>query len=76
MINRTETDSTLIASQGYDPETRTLALQLTTATEIIYQFSPVPPEEYEAFLASGSLGTFFVKRIKYNPAYTMTKVPA
>lgn len=63
--------SSQIHAYGYDPESRTLALQFkrkgedgTRIAGSIYEYDEVPPELYAEFCAAESKGIFFGARIK------------
>lgn len=62
MIKRTEVDSSILRSIGYDPATQTLEIEFTTHD--VRQYVKVPQEVYDKLMASSSLGMFFRSHIK------------
>lgn len=54
--------SSVIASIGYDPVTRTLEVEFCSGE--IYRYSDVPASVHRAFLASPSKGRFFSHSIR------------
>jgi hypothetical protein len=57
-MQRVSVDSSSIASIGYAPQERLLELEFRQSGEV-YQYFDVPAEEYSAFLAADSKGTYF-----------------
>jgi hypothetical protein len=55
-------DSSAIAAHGYDTESRKLRLTFKSGTT--HEYDDVPAEKYAAMTGSGSLGSFFHRRIK------------
>ncbi len=56
-------DSSLIGKVGYDAETETLAVQMCNSTDV-YTYKDVPKSVYDEFLASESIGAYYVENIK------------
>jgi 2-C-methyl-D-erythritol 2,4-cyclodiphosphate synthase len=56
-VKRQPMDSSAITSMGYDPERHELEIEFAD-TEDIYLYFDVPAEEYQAFMAAGSKGTY------------------
>jgi hypothetical protein len=56
--------SSMIASAGYDPDTRVMEIEFRSGKT--YTFSEVPPHVYENLLASDSPGRYFNQSIKNN----------
>ncbi len=56
-MRRLPVNSTTIASVGYDPATRELAIEFRH-TRDLYLYFDVPPEEYSAFMAAESKGSY------------------
>jgi len=54
--------SSAIAAFGYDPDSRTLAVQLTSGKR--YDYAAVPPETAEAFEKAESLGRAYGSLIR------------
>jgi len=61
-MERVPVTSTDIASIGYDSESRVLEVEFIKGG--LYQYSEVPPEEHEGFMAADSKGKYFHARIK------------
>ena len=57
-------NSSMIASIGYDPETKVLSVEFTKGGT--YEYAEVPPEEHEAFMNAESVGKYFLVHIKPN----------
>lgn len=55
--------STAIAQIGYDPATRTLAIQRTNSA-FVYLYKDVPPEEFRALEEAESIGKFVNQRVQ------------
>lgn len=62
-MKRTDVESSSIASIGYEPEPRKLEIEFRQSGDV-YLYSEVPVEEYEAFMAADSKGTYFNKVFK------------
>ena len=56
-MRRVSVESSSIASVGYAPQERLLELEFRQSGEV-YQYFDVPAEEYTAFLAADSKGTY------------------
>ena len=56
-MHRVPVESISIASIGYAPQERVLELEFRQSGEV-YQYFDVPGEEYTAFLAADSKGTY------------------
>lgn len=56
-MERVPVYSSCIASIGYDPKTRELEVEFLEDGEV-YRYTDVPPEEYAAFMAADSKGTY------------------
>lgn len=70
-------DSSQIATHGYDPVTKTMALQFKqkNGTTVPYHYANVSPEMYAEFEAAESKGRFFGQRLKSNAeAHPFTKM--
>lgn len=61
-MKRVPVDSTVILSAGYDPQTRTLEVQLQDGR--VYAYLDVPPVVYRDLLAAESAGRYFAWFIK------------
>src|SRR4051812_34753451 len=59
--------SSQVKAIGYDPETKTLAVQFARGTGAIYHYPDVEPETHQAFIGAESIGVFFGKHIKALP---------
>lgn len=68
-IKLQQVKSSMLAAHGYDPESRTLAVQFTNGAT--YHYADVPPEAAEAFAKAESAGGHFGKHIRGK--YTGTK---
>jgi hypothetical protein len=62
-MEREAVDSSMIRSVQYDPESKTLEVEFNKGGAV-WQYSELPPEEYGAFRAAGSLGKYFLANIK------------
>ena len=56
-MKRQPIESDVIASMGYDPVWKVLEIEFRHSHDI-YNYFEVPPEEYSAFLAADSKGTY------------------
>ncbi len=54
-MDRQAVDSSMLASIGYDPETRTLEFEFNSGS--IWQYSDVPPKEFIALMKAASHGS-------------------
>ena len=61
-MERQPVESSNLAAVGYDPETTTLEIQFKKGP--VYQYYKVPPEVYEEFMESESVGEAFSQLIK------------
>ncbi len=66
-IPMTPVTSNQVGAVGYDPATKTLAVQFARGAGAIYQYPGVDQKVYDDFMASESKGTFFGKHIKALP---------
>ena len=55
-------ESTAIEAIGYDAATQTLEVKFLSGK--VYEYAPVTPDLYQAFLAAPSKGAFFNEQIK------------
>ena len=55
--------SSLIDKIGYDPETKTLAIQMNNSSDVYY-YEDVPPSVFDSFQDAKSKGNYYVKHIK------------
>jgi hypothetical protein len=62
-MQRIPVESSSIASIGYDPRERVLELEFRQSGDV-YQYFDVPGEEYTAFLAADSKGTYVNQQLK------------
>jgi 2-C-methyl-D-erythritol 2,4-cyclodiphosphate synthase len=62
-VRRTSVDSTGISAIGYDPARQELEIEFRESGDL-YLYFGVPVEEYEAFMAEGSKGTYLNKAFK------------
>ena len=62
-MQRVPVESSSIASIGYAPQERVLELEFRQSGEV-YQYFDVPAEEYTAFLAADSKGTYVNQQLK------------
>lgn len=61
-MKRTEVESSMIHSVGYDPDKRTLEIEFNSGG--VYQYFDVPPEEYEDLMQAESHGRYFLANIR------------
>lgn len=64
--------SSQIKSHGYDPISKTLAIEYHSGDT--YHYDDVPPEKYEALSKAESVGKFFHSAIKGNHAFSKAEV--
>ena len=57
-MKRISLDSSSIASIGYEPKPRQLEIEFRQNGDV-YLYFEVPAQEYEAFMAADSKGTYF-----------------
>ena len=62
-IEMTSVESSLLDKVGYDPETKTLVIQMNNSSDR-YFYSDVPPAVYKDLMGASSKGSFYVKKIK------------
>ena len=62
-IEMTSVESSLINKVGYDPETKTLVIQMNNSSDR-YFYSDVPQATYDNLMDAPSKGSFYVKKIK------------
>ena len=55
--------SSLLDKVGYDPETKTLAIQMNNSSDVYY-YENVPQSVFDDLMAADSKGAFYVKEIK------------
>jgi len=80
-------ESDLIAKIGYDEETQTLFVEFPKSKKQtanpVYSYAPFPKERFDEFKASmrsetnpeGSIGKYFLQKIKTDKSLTVTKLP-
>lgn len=56
--------SSQVKAIGYDPATKTLAVQFTRGAGAVYHYQGVEPETHQAFIDAESIGNFFGRHIK------------
>ncbi len=66
-------DSTAIHAIGYDPDLHVLEVIFNTGR--IYQFTDVPPEQFEALRQAESKGRYFSEHIRDTYPYWSFHVP-
>lgn len=66
-------DSSAIHAIGYDPDLRVLEVIFNTGR--IYQFTDVPPEQFEALRRAESKGRYFSEHIRGVHPYWSFHVP-
>ena len=62
-MHRQQVQSSALESIGYDAATNTLELEFK-GNSGVWQYFNFKPSAYKKFRASGSLGNFFVRKIK------------
>ena len=67
-MNRVSVSSSNIVSIGYDTQNRVLEVEFKDGS--VYQYTNVPPSEYEGIMASSSHGSYLNDHIKPNYPYT------
>ena len=63
MTDLIKVDSTLLSEVGYDPDLEKLTV-IFKKTGGRYVYSGVPQETYDAMMAAGSVGGYFLKNVK------------
>lgn len=66
-IGMAEVKSSQIKQVGYDPATKTLAIQFAHGAGAHYHYPGVSEEDYQKFLKADSMGTHFGKHFKALP---------
>lgn len=61
-MKRTEVESSMIRSVGYDPDARVLEIEFNS--DQVYQYFDVPSEEYEGLMQAESHGRYFLANIR------------
>ncbi len=61
-MKRTEVESSMIHSVGYDPDARVLEIEFNSGQA--YQYFDVPSEEYEGLMQAESHGRYFLANIR------------
>ena len=75
LIERQPVKSSVVASIGYDLETKTLAVE-EVKTGDVWLYSNVPPELAVAFESAPSMGVFYHKALAHKPElYPRRKLP-
>ena len=69
-MERTPVTSTNIQSIGYDLSSQTLEVEFNSGA--VYQYTNVPPGEYEGLMGAGSKGSYLNMNIKGR--YSCTKL--
>ncbi len=72
-MQRVPVESSSIASIGYAPQQRVLELEFRQSGEV-YQYFDVPAEDYAAFLAADSKGTYLNQQFKLR-GYRYQRLP-
>ena len=60
-------ESNQVGAIGYDPGTKTLAVQFRRGARAIYHYANVERATYEAFKGAESIGTYFGQHLKALP---------
>jgi hypothetical protein len=55
-MKREPVESSMIASVGYDPETKVLEVEFNSG--MVYAYYDVPQEEYDGLMAASSKGSY------------------
>ena len=66
-MERTLVTSSNIRAAGYDPDTQTLEVEFNGGS--VYQYSGVPPNEYDGLMNAGSKGSYFHANIRNRYSY-------
>lgn len=61
-MERTPVTSSNISAIGYDADSQTLEVEFTNGS--VYEYSGVPPNEYEGFMDADSKGKYLHANIK------------
>ena len=67
VISMSDVESSQIKQAGYDPATKTLALQFKHGKGAVYHYPGVTQDQYDAFKKAESAGTHFGKHFKTLP---------
>jgi hypothetical protein len=70
-MRREPVQSSVVSAVGYDPDTNVLEIEFVEGYS--YRYFAVPASMHAAFLAAGSLGTFFAQRIRH--IYAHERIP-
>lgn len=62
LMKRTEVESSMIRSVGYDLDARILEIEFNSGQ--VYQYFDVPLEEYEGLMKAESHGRYFLANIR------------
>lgn len=60
-------ESNQVGAIGYDPATKTLAVQFKRGARAIYHYANVEAETFEAFRGAESIGAYFGQHLKALP---------
>lgn len=66
-IGMSDVKSSQIKQVGYDPDTKTLAIQFSHGAGAHYHYPGVSEEDYQKFIGAESLGAHFGKHLKSLP---------
>jgi KTSC domain len=72
VVELIEVVSSNIAKIGHDPETQTLRVKFKGGA--LWDYAPVPEEEYQALSEAESVGKYFAAKIRPNKDYKATEV--
>lgn len=67
VISMTAIESSQIKQAGYDPITKTLAMQFSHGKGAIYHYPGITQEQFDAFKSAKSAGTHFGQTFKHLP---------
>lgn len=70
-MNMLPVTSTLITNAGYEPDTKTMAVQFKNGGTV-YHYAGVPENIYKEFQSASSQGSYFLQNIKNK--YPTTKM--
>ena len=75
-MERTKLNSKILASVGYDPVARDIEVEFRARKDEdkrrVYRYHAIPAERFAEMMASDSIGSFFLTRIK--PNYNCTRI--
>lgn len=60
-------ESNQVGAIGYDPDTKTLAVQFRRGARAIYHYANVERDTFEAFKGAESIGAYFGQHLKALP---------